>query len=317
MVLRGDESARSPRRTTRPAAARSTRSNDVDVEVRRGSHARAGRRVGQRQDHAHPPAARARDRRRPATWCSRASRSPGSPAGRPACATATPSPPCSRTRTARSTRGMRIWEAITEQQAIEKVGSKQERRDRAEELLDLVGPQRPGGRRATRTSCRVASASASPSPGPSSQDPEVDHPRRAAVGARRLGQRADRQPAARPAGAPRRHLRLRRPRPAARAPPVPRRRRDVPGQDRRVGPGRRGARSRPPTRTRRRSSPRRRSTSLAITDDADTQGRRRRDDSVGCPYRIRCPHRDDGVRRGDAGADAIRATAASSAATIP
>ncbi len=34
---------------------------------------------------------------------------------------------------------MRIWQAITEQQAIEKVGSKQERRSRASELLDLVG----------------------------------------------------------------------------------------------------------------------------------------------------------------------------------
>jgi oligopeptide/dipeptide ABC transporter ATP-binding protein len=34
---------------------------------------------------------------------------------------------------------MRIWQAITEQQAIERVGSKQARRDRASELLDLVG----------------------------------------------------------------------------------------------------------------------------------------------------------------------------------
>ena len=34
---------------------------------------------------------------------------------------------------------MRIWQAITEQRAIEKVGTKQERRERAMELLDLVG----------------------------------------------------------------------------------------------------------------------------------------------------------------------------------
>jgi oligopeptide/dipeptide ABC transporter ATP-binding protein len=34
---------------------------------------------------------------------------------------------------------MRIWQTVTEQQAIEKVGTKQERQRRASELLDLVG----------------------------------------------------------------------------------------------------------------------------------------------------------------------------------
>jgi oligopeptide/dipeptide ABC transporter ATP-binding protein len=67
---------------------------------------------------------------------------------------------------------MRIWEAITEQRAIEKVGTKKERRARASELLDLVGlnaqaatrypHQLSGGQRQ-----RVAIARAV------SQDPEV------------------------------------------------------------------------------------------------------------------------------------------------
>ena len=34
---------------------------------------------------------------------------------------------------------LRIWQAITEQQAIERAGSKKERRNRADELLELVG----------------------------------------------------------------------------------------------------------------------------------------------------------------------------------
>ncbi len=67
---------------------------------------------------------------------------------------------------------MRIWQTITEQQAIENVGSKQERQRRASELLDLVGlnaqaamrypHQLSGGQRQ-----RVAIARAI------SQDPEV------------------------------------------------------------------------------------------------------------------------------------------------
>jgi oligopeptide/dipeptide ABC transporter ATP-binding protein len=67
---------------------------------------------------------------------------------------------------------MRIWETITEQRAIEKVGSKAERKSRANELLDLVGlnaqaamrypHQLSGGQRQ-----RVAIARAI------SQDPEV------------------------------------------------------------------------------------------------------------------------------------------------
>jgi oligopeptide/dipeptide ABC transporter ATP-binding protein len=67
---------------------------------------------------------------------------------------------------------LRIWQAITEQQAIERVGSKKQRRVRAEELLDLVGL---GGRMAERyphqlsggQRQRVAGARAS------AQDPEV------------------------------------------------------------------------------------------------------------------------------------------------
>jgi ABC-type oligopeptide transport system ATPase subunit len=67
---------------------------------------------------------------------------------------------------------MRIWQAITEQQAIEKIGTKQERRSRASDLMDLVGlnpqavdrypHQLSGGQRQ-----RVAIARAI------SQDPEV------------------------------------------------------------------------------------------------------------------------------------------------
>ena len=61
---------------------------------------------------------------------------------------------------------LRIWQTITEQQAIERAGSKKARRARADELLELVGL---GARMAERypTSCRAASASASPSPAPS------------------------------------------------------------------------------------------------------------------------------------------------------
>ena len=130
---------RSPRRTTRPAAARSTPSTDVDVRRAPRPHARRRRRVGQRQDDADPPAARCSRRRRRATSCSRAGRLAG--AGRRAsCAsTATPSPPCSRTRTARSTRGCGSGRRSPSSRRSSGPARRRTAGRRAEELLELVG----------------------------------------------------------------------------------------------------------------------------------------------------------------------------------
>ena len=90
---------------------------------------------------------------------------------RTTCAsTATPSPPCSRTRTARSTRGCGSGRR-----------SPSSRRSSAPARRSNAGPaprscsswsaSAPGWPSATRTSCRAVSASASPSPAPSPRTP--------------------------------------------------------------------------------------------------------------------------------------------------
>ena len=161
----------------------------------------------------------------------------------------------SRTPTARSTRAMTVGAMLGEALAVH--GLRAAGRDpgaASRELLDLVRLPRRRRRRATRTSSRGGQRQRIGIARALARRARMPDRRRAGLGARRLGAGADRQPAARAAGAARPHRPLRRARPAAGPPHLAPGRGDVSRPHRRDRPRPRRSSPPPPTPTRRRCS---------------------------------------------------------------